>query len=431
MRKPNKDPNLLELTYQYRIEPSQEIKNILAWTANELRKLYNHFLKQYRKEDKQISKLEPKEQRREWSKLLDKQQKKLVDIKKQNPKLYNIQSQVLHDIPYRLLPLIWNGFLTKRKELKKLKKRWRYPREKKSNSFSHIVFPQEKVSGIWVYKIEDDKLLIKQGSAVEQSKRELTLKLKYHRPIEGKVKTLTIAWKNGKYYANFSCKLPKTKQLTIQEIQRQIGIDIGVINFFATSEGWKYKNPQLFAKIAGKLKKLYQSLSRKRQKRDEDDLTEKSKNFEKARLKLMKAFRRVVCRINDLNHKLSRKIVDKFDLIAYENLKLSKAFEKQDKKRKFSKYTIEGLSRLRIADFFAKLDYKAKLKGKITYPVNPVDTSKRCFKCGKINQDLEKQRWFICADCPYSYEADRDINASKNILYKAQTELGTLSSERI
>ena len=130
----------------------------------------------------------------------------------------------------------------------------------------------------------------------------------------------------------------------------------------------------------------------------------------------MKTFRKVVCRINDLNHKLSRKIVDKFDLIAYEDLKLSKAFEKQDKKRKFSKYTVEGLSRLRIADFFAKLDYKAKLKGKIAYPVNPVDTSKRCFECETINQDLAKKRWFICANPLCNYEADRDVNAARNIL---------------
>jgi hypothetical protein len=65
MRKSNKDPNLLELTYQYRIEPSQEVKNIFARTANELRKLYNCFLKQYHKEDKRISKLTVKEQRKE------------------------------------------------------------------------------------------------------------------------------------------------------------------------------------------------------------------------------------------------------------------------------------------------------------------------------------------------------------------------------
>ena len=93
MKKP-KNSNLLELTYKYRIEPNQEVKNILTWTTNELRLLYNYFLKQYKKEDKRISKLPLKEQKKEWNKLLD---------KKQKPHLYQIQSQVLHDIPYRLL----------------------------------------------------------------------------------------------------------------------------------------------------------------------------------------------------------------------------------------------------------------------------------------------------------------------------------------
>ena len=88
MKKP-KNSNLLELTYKYRIEPNQTVKNILAWTANELRLLYNRFLKQYRKEDKRISKLHPKEQKREWSKLLDKQQKELINLKKKPPTLQN------------------------------------------------------------------------------------------------------------------------------------------------------------------------------------------------------------------------------------------------------------------------------------------------------------------------------------------------------
>jgi putative transposase len=179
------------------------------------------------------------------------------------------------------------------------------------------------------------------------------------------------------------------------------------------------------------LKELYRSLSRKQQKRNEDDLTKKSKNFEKTRLRLMKVFSKVVRRINDRNHKLSRKIVDNFDLMAYEDLKLSKAFEKKDGERKFSKYTVEGLSKLRIADFFAKLDYKAKLKGKIAKPFDPSNTSKRCFECEVINQNLAKQRWFICANPLCNYAADRDINAAHNILYKAQTELGTLSAEQI
>ena len=126
----------------------------------------------------------------------------------------------------------------------------------------------------------------------------------------------------------------------------------------------------------------------------------------------------MVRRINDRNHKLSRKIVDKFDLIAIEDLKLSKAFEKPKKKqkRKFSKYTVKSLSELGISDFFAKLKYKAEMKGKIVYSVDPKNTSKACFECDTINQNLGRKRWFICASSRCNYEKDRDVNASKNIL---------------
>ncbi|CAG8840975.1 13337_t:CDS:2, partial [Racocetra persica] len=74
-----------------------------------------------------------------------------------------------------------------------------------------------------------------------------------------------------------------------------------------------------------------------------------------------------------------------------------------------------------------KLEIKKMIEfGKRVVEVNPKNTSKRCFGCGEIKQGLElKNRIFVCA-C--GYEADRDINAAKNILCKAQTTEQELSS---
>jgi len=91
-------------TYQYRLYSSEEVKKILAWTSNQRRELFNYFLKQYRKEDKRISKLPHREQVKEWNKLRDKQVKELVPIKEKKPQLYQIQAQVLQDLPYREIP---------------------------------------------------------------------------------------------------------------------------------------------------------------------------------------------------------------------------------------------------------------------------------------------------------------------------------------
>ncbi|CAH1758773.1 11495_t:CDS:2 [Entrophospora sp. SA101] len=84
-------------------------------------------------------------------------------------------------------------------------------------------------------------------------------------------------------------------------------------------------------------------------------------------------------RMKDLNHKLSRKIVNKFDLIAFEKLNPSEMVKKVDKK-----------------EF-----------------VNPHNTSKRCFDCGKVNKKLKDEEVFVCLNC--DNVDDRDVNAAKNI----------------
>ena len=44
-----------------------------------------------------------------------------------------------------------------------------------------------------------------------------------------------------------------------------------------------------------------------------------------------------------------------------------------------------------------------------------------CFGCKEINQELGDKELFECSNC--DYQEDRDVNASKNILYKAQKKL--------
>ncbi|CAI2194609.1 8099_t:CDS:2, partial [Funneliformis geosporum] len=75
---------------------------------------------------------------------------------------------------------------------------------------------------------------------------------------------------------------------------------------------------------------------------------------------------------------------------------------------------------------YLKHKSKAVIVGKQVVEVNPKNTSKRCFDCKMIKKDLElKDRIFVCV-C--GYEADRDVNAAKNILYKVQATEQELSS---
>ena len=70
--------------------------------------------------------------------------------------------------------------------------------------------------------------------------------------------------------------------------------------------------------------------------------------------------------------------------------------------------------------------------GKKVETVDPRNTSKQCFQCKKINPNIElKDREFVCVNYPNcDYKEDRDINAAKNILYRARLKTfgaGTVS----
>ena len=62
------------------------------------------------------------------------------------------------------------------------------------------------------------------------------------------------------------------------------------------------------------------------------------------------------------------------------------------------------------------LSYKSIKYGKHFYKVDESYTSKTCFKCGKVKDDLKlSDRVYRC---PCGYEIDRDVNGALNILKK-------------
>jgi putative transposase len=136
-------------------------------------------------------------------------------------------------------------------------------------------------------------------------------------------------------------------------------------------------------------------LSRKQQPRFKGDKTKSSKNHEKSKKKLVKECQLLTNRVKDRNHKITRKIVDKFNLVVYEDLKLKKMKEKKNKwgkKRKISKYSVKGLQEASLSQIANFTLYKAKEAGKWVHFVNPSNTSKKCFKCKTINGELGKER---------------------------------------
>ncbi|NLW22902.1 MAG: transposase [Tissierellia bacterium] len=80
----------------------------------------------------------------------------------------------------------------------------------------------------------------------------------------------------------------RRRNKALSKTDKKIGIDLGIKDFAVTSDGDKIINPKWLRKSEERIKKLQRDLSRKQKG---------SKNREKARLRLAKAYEKLVNQI--------------------------------------------------------------------------------------------------------------------------------------
>jgi putative transposase len=148
----------------------------------------------------------------------------------------------------------------------------------------------------------------------------------------------------GKYYVSIFTEqtieqLPKTN--------KKCGIDLGLKDFVITSDGIKFKNNRYTNKYSIELKRAQQHLSRK----------EKGSNgFEKQKLKVAKIHEKIAsCRLDTL-HKVSKELVEDYDLISIEDLNVKGMI----KNHKLSKHIAD----VSWGNFVNLLNYKCDWYGK-------------------------------------------------------------------
>lgn len=124
------------------------------------------------------------------------------------------------------------------------------------------------------------------------------------------------------------------------------------------------------------------------------------------RKRLKKIKRREKRKIRDLNHKMSRKIVqfalDNKAGIVLEDLK---GIRKTKKQRKSFKYVLHSWSFYQLEQM---IEYKAKLLGIPVFKIDPQYTSQQCSRCGLLGKREGKK--FYCS-CRTIVE-DADVNAA-------------------
>lgn len=261
-----------------------------------------------------------------------------------------------------------------------------YPRFKSRNRFHSFEFKQFGKSGAFL----DGRRLKLFGIG--------RVAVRWHRPIEGDIKTVRIVHKAGQWYACFACEVPDKPPLP--KTGRCIGIDVGVSALITTSEGEKVDHPQFYRDGQKKLRLLQRSLSRKKKG---------GKNRRKALLRVQRQHNHVKNQRSDFAHKLSYALVQTYDRIACEDLKIRNMVRNHH----LSKSILDAGWGI----FKQLLTNKAVDAGRQVVFVDPAYTSKCCSNCGTLFQDFDlSTRWIECA-CGLSL--DRDHNAAINILNRA------------
>jgi putative transposase len=247
---------------------------------------------------------------------------------------------------------------------------------------------------------------------------------KVHRDIEGKVKTVTLS-KNpdGRYFASMlvddGIECPECSA-----DGNVVGIDLGLTDFAVTSDGSKYQHPRATKKHEKNLARKQKKLTRKSGKcglgvspsgapfQDKDKTTGRvtrpeSNNRRKAKLAVAKVHSKIKRVREDFLHKLSRKIVDKNQVIVVENLAVRNMVKNHCLAKAISD---AGWSR-----FCTMLKYKAEMVGKVYLEIGRFFASTHL--CSNTLKSLPKMdlsvREFDCPHCGNRH--DRDINAAINI----------------
>lgn len=301
------------------------------------------------------------------------QQNELPLVKQVLPEYKEVHSQVLQDVLRRLDRAFQNFF----RRLGTNDKAG-FPRYKGKNRYHSFTYPQ---SG---FVIEGDKLrLSKIGN----------IRINLHRKLVGEPKTCTIVRKNDKYYVALVCEVEKP-QVTLTN--KVVGIDLGVAHLAITSDGEFFDNHKYLRKSEKQLKRLQRIVSKRK----------KGSNRRRKAVRLLaKKHEQIANQRKDRNHKISRILVDRYDLIVFENLNI-----KGMVKNKHLAKSIHEVAWRQLIEFTT---YKAENAGKVVKLVDPRNTTQICSSCGAIVKKTLAEREHRC-DC--GYVAHRDVNSAINIL---------------
>jgi putative transposase len=185
----------------------------------------------------------------------------------------------------------------------------------------------------------------------------------------------------------------------LPQVDKAVGIDLGITSLMATSDGEKIANPKHFQRLRYKLRKAQKALSRK---------VKGSNNREKARHEVARIHAQIADDRTDFLHKLTTRLVRENQTIAIEDLSVKNMMTNHKLAR--------AIADASWAELVRQLEYKCQWYGRTLVKIDRwFPSSKRCGKCGHVVDKLPLDiREWDCPECGTHH--DRDINAAQNIL---------------
>jgi len=400
--------------FTYRIYANTATTEKLHWVLDRCRELYNAGLQERRDAYEMAVKRHPnyyddqarKQLTREYALGYYEQKRELVDIKEERPEYQEIASHVLQDVILRL-KRAYDDFFRRVHNGEQPG----YPRFQGRNRYDSFTYPD---GAGWKLDAAARPAAKKGIVRVNLKLSKIgTVKLHLHRDIAGTIKTLTIKREGEHFYAIFTCEIGKPDPFPTSH--EDVGIDLGVSHYAALSNGEFIDHPRYFRKAEKKLAAAQQALSRKKRG---------SHRRKKAVQRVATCHRKIANQRKDFQHKASRKLVNQYQVIVFEDLRvknLTKApAPKQDENGKYlpnGASAKAGLNKSILdagwSTLTAMVSVKAAWAGRTVVFVNPFMTSQLCSGCGVVVKKDLSERWHSCS-C--GIELDRDTNSAKLIL---------------
>ena len=369
------------LNYRFRLNPTPDQREQLAWTLDTCRQVYNHFLHR-------LNRVEGTSKYGE--------QNRLPKLKEWWAGLREVHSKVLQNAVHRL----YDNLST----LKGLKEnghrvgqlRWKGAGYYHSFTYNQSGFKLDKKGDrdvLWLSKI---------GSIPTVAHRDL--------PADATVKAVTVKREpTGKWYAVLSVRTPDNPSEKPTSPENVVGIDVGILKFAHDTDGTAVGSLDL-------------SHERERLEHEQRVLSRRehgSNNYREQQRKVARRHADLKRKRRDFLHKLSNYYAREYDLVAVEDLDAKDLME------------LDGNSRNRASaawgTFRRMLEYKCDREGTHFADVRPHGTTKECARCGA---ETDKPLWVREHSCPAcGFTTDRDENAAWNVLQRGIEEIGTGCAE--